>query len=136
MKHLNKLLNIKDTELNFSSINFDKNFNPGLSLKKLRKEFNISQTRIYDGNDISQSHVSSIEQGNRYPDVDTLLIYSDVLGVSYFELLKAILKDYKEFLILEAKKVDDFIEQSQREIVNTSQNSSSKRRIIRRNSYY
>lgn len=107
MKHLKKLFNFGDNPPNYSNIKFDENFSPGLSLKKLREEFGIKQTKIYEDREVKQSHISNIELGNRYPDADTLRIYAEVLKLDYYDVLTAILNDYNDFLQNKAAQIEE-----------------------------
>lgn len=115
MKHLSKLLKF-DANENLSNLKFDENFNAGLSLKKLRLELGIKQKDIYDGQEITQSYVSNLEQGVRYPDLDTLMIYSEVLKIDHLDILVAILDDYDDYMEKKIKNLEQIKDSLEKEI--------------------
>ena len=110
MKHLIKLLKNQDTKYDFSDFSFEKEFKPGLTLRSLRESRDVKQVEIYEGKGLKQSYLSNIEKGNRNPDLDLILIYSEALKMDYYDIMTAILKDYKEYLINEANKVNVFLD--------------------------
>lgn len=53
----------------------------GKTIKKLRKLRNISQERLADKTDLTQQHISRIEQGANTPSIETLIKLSEALCV-------------------------------------------------------
>lgn len=54
----------------------------GKTIKKLRKLHNISQERLADKANLTQQHISRIEQGTNTPSIETLIKLSEALRVS------------------------------------------------------
>lgn len=54
----------------------------GRTIKMLRKLHNISQERLADKADLTQQHISRIEQGVNTPSIETLVKLSEALCVS------------------------------------------------------
>ena len=54
----------------------------GRTIKMLRKLHNLSQERLADKADLTQQHISRIEQGANTPSIETLVKLSEALRVS------------------------------------------------------
>ena len=54
----------------------------GKTIKKLRKLHNISQERLADKANLTQQHISRVEQGTNTPSIETLIKLSEALRVS------------------------------------------------------
>ena len=57
------------------------------NLKQIRKEHHLSQEELAEILDVSRQAVSKWEQGNGYPEVETLLLFSSKLNVSLDSLM-------------------------------------------------
>ena len=57
------------------------------NLKQIRKEHHLSQEELAEILDVSRQAVSKWEQGNGYPEVETLLLLSSKLNVSLDSLM-------------------------------------------------
>ena len=60
----------------------------GKTIKKLRKQQNISQEKLADRADLTQQHISRIEQGTNTPSIETLIKLSEALRVSIDVIVK------------------------------------------------
>ena len=57
------------------------------NLQQIRKEHHLSQEELAEILDVSRQAVSKWEQGNGYPEVETLLLFSSKLNVSLDSLM-------------------------------------------------
>ena len=57
------------------------------NIKKLRKQFNISQLKLQMDTGIEQALISKYENGKRVPPTETLIILADYFDVSIDYLL-------------------------------------------------
>ncbi|WP_053485378.1 helix-turn-helix domain-containing protein [Lysinibacillus sp. FJAT-14745] len=58
------------------------------SLKNKREEHNFSQEDIAQKLNVSRQSVSKWENGNCYPDLDNLILLSELYNISLDELVK------------------------------------------------
>ena len=59
------------------------------NLKQVRKEYHLSQEELAELLDVSRQAVSKWEQGQGYPEVETLLLLSSKLNISLDSLMSA-----------------------------------------------
>lgn len=69
----------------------------GDTIRKVRKERRISQSRLAEMIDKSPTFVSRLERGEKGPSLDTLVLIADCLGVS----LDTLLDKNRSFLLKE-----------------------------------
>ena len=79
----------------------------GKTIKKLRKQQNISQEKLADRADLTQQHISRIEQGTNTPSIETLIKLSEALRVSIEVIINTNSKgmDRRDLIILEKIKL-------------------------------
>ena len=79
----------------------------GKTIKKLRKLHNISQERLADKANLTQQHISRIEQGTNTPSIETLIKLSEALSVSIEVIINTNNKgmDRRDLIILEKIKL-------------------------------
>lgn len=68
----------------------------GKQIKKYRSELNISQEELADKIFVSRQTVSNWENDKNYPDIKSLVLMSEVFGVSLDNLVKGDIKKMKE----------------------------------------
>ena len=56
--------------------------NLGENLKKLRKEYNLSQEQLAEKLNISRQAISKWESGKAYPDIDNLILLRDIFNTT------------------------------------------------------
>ncbi len=76
----------------------------GKKIKELRAEKNWSQEMLAERAYVSRQTVSNWETEKNYPDVHSLLILSDIFGVSLDELIKGDVDTMKETIKIEEGK--------------------------------
>ena len=59
------------------------------NLKRRRKEHRLTQEEVASKLGISRQSISKWENGNSYPDIDNLILLSELYGVSVDNLLRA-----------------------------------------------
>lgn len=57
-------------------------------LQKTRKEKKMSQEQLADALNLSRQAISKWESGQNYPDIENLILLSDILGVTVDDLVK------------------------------------------------
>ncbi len=79
----------------------------GKTIKMLRKLHNMSQEKLADRADLTQQHISRIEQGTNIPSVETLIKLSKALHVSIDIIINMNDKgiDRRDLMILEKIKL-------------------------------
>ena len=65
-------------------------------LIKIRKDNNLTQEELADKLFVSRQTVSNWENGKFYPDIETLILFSDTFNISLDELLKSDAKVIKD----------------------------------------
>ena len=68
----------------------------GKQIKKYRSELNMSQEELADKIFVSRQTVSNWENDKNYPDIKSLVLMSEVFGVSLDNLVKGDIKKMKE----------------------------------------
>ncbi|AHA10948.1 MULTISPECIES: helix-turn-helix domain-containing protein [Bacillus] len=78
-------------------------------LKQLRLQYNYTQENVAQKIGVSKQSVSKWESGKTYPDIDNLIILSDIYNVTIDELIRedSILK--KRIKIKKKNRVVDFL---------------------------
>lgn len=78
-------------------------------LKQLRLQYNYTQENVAQKIGVSKQSVSKWESGKSYPDIDNLIILSDIYNVTIDELIRedSILK--KRIKIKKKNRVVDFL---------------------------
>lgn len=78
-------------------------------LKQLRAQYNYTQENVAQKIGVSKQSVSKWESGKTYPDIDNLIILSDIYNVTIDELIRedSILK--KRIKIKKKNRVVDFL---------------------------
>lgn len=73
----------------------------------LRKLHNISQKRLADKADLTQQHISRIEQGANTPSIETLVKLSEALCVSIDDMVNTNdnITNRRDLIILEKIKI-------------------------------
>lgn len=61
--------------------------NLGENLKKLRKEYNLSQEQLAEKLNISRQAISKWESGKAYPDIDNLILLRNIFNTTIDELI-------------------------------------------------
>lgn len=61
--------------------------NLGENLKKLRKEYNLSQEQLAEKLNISRQAISKWESGKAYPDIDNLILLRDIFNTTIDDLV-------------------------------------------------
>lgn len=79
----------------------------GKTIKKLRKLHNISQERLADKANLTQQHISRIEQGANTPSIETLVKLSEALCVSIDAMVNTNnnVTNRRELIILQKIKI-------------------------------
>ena len=83
------------------------NMDLGRTIKMLRKLHNISQERLAYKADLTQQHISRIEQGANTPNIETLIKLSEALHVSIDVMVNTNdkLTNRRDLIILEKIKI-------------------------------
>ncbi|MGR3779163.1 helix-turn-helix transcriptional regulator [Bacillus paramycoides] len=78
-------------------------------LKQLRAQYNYTQENVAQKIGVSKQSVSKWESGKTYPDIDNLIILSDIYNVTIDELIRedSVLK--KRIKIKKKNRVVDFL---------------------------
>lgn len=79
----------------------------GKTITMFRKLHNISQERLADKTDLTQQHISRIEQGANTPSIETLVKLSEALCVSIDAMVNANgnVTNRRDLIILEKIKI-------------------------------
>lgn len=64
------------------------NMNIGQVIKNKRLELNYTQEQLANLLNVSRSTISSWEVGRNYPDLETIILISDLLNISLDELMR------------------------------------------------
>lgn len=78
-------------------------------LKKLRLEHNYTQEDIAKKIGISKQSVSKWELGKTYPDIDNLVMLSDIYGITIDELIREDIAFKKRIKVKRKNKLSDFL---------------------------
>ena len=70
----------------------------GKQIKKYRSEMNLSQEELADKIFVSRQTVSNWENDKNYPDIKSLLLMSEVFGVSLDILVKGDIENMKKMI--------------------------------------
>lgn len=68
----------------------------GKQIKRLRNDFEMSQDTLAERVFVSRQTISNWENDKSYPDVNSLLLLSEVFAVSIDQLIKGDIKEMKE----------------------------------------
>ena len=66
----------------------------GNQIKKYRSELQISQEQLADRIYVSRQTISNWENEKNYPDVNSLILLSEVFQTSIDKLIKLVLRDF------------------------------------------
>ena len=66
----------------------------GNQIKKYRSELQISQEQLADRIYVSRQTISNWENEKSYPDVNSLILLSEVFQTSIDKLIKLVLRDF------------------------------------------
>ena len=66
----------------------------GNQIKKYRSELQISQEQLADRIYVSRQTISNWENEKSYPDVNSLVLLSEVFQTSIDKLIKLVLRDF------------------------------------------